>query len=80
MNDKVITIFGMAKMPKKRRKPAGTANDTYFQFRLSTVEKQAFTDAATADSRTLAGWIKDRLRRIAREELQRAGRPDPFLV
>lgn len=66
--------------PKERLKPPGVAKEAYFQFRLSGPEKQAFTDAATADGRTLSGWIRDRLRRLAREELRELGKPDPFSV
>jgi predicted HicB family RNase H-like nuclease len=70
----------MAAKPKKRRKPPDASKDEYFQFRLSGPEKQAFTDAAIADGKSLSGWIRDRLRRLARDELQATGKPVPFLT
>jgi hypothetical protein len=72
-------MSGMADRRKKPPKSSRADKGSYFQFRLSELEKQAFTDAASADGKTLSGWIRDRLRRLAREELRGLGRADPFV-
>jgi hypothetical protein len=42
-------------------------------------EKQAFQAAAELDGKKLSEWIRDRLRRLSREELQANGLDVPFL-
>jgi hypothetical protein len=68
---------GMAKK-KKPGRPKGRSKPDILQVRVSPVEKQAFADAAKADGKGVSEWVRDRLRRLAREELAHAGRPDPF--
>jgi hypothetical protein len=42
-------------------------------------EKQAFQEAARMAGLSLSAWIRERLRRAARIELENAGRQAPFL-
>ena len=46
--------------------------------RLDASEQQAFKDAAEAAGLPLSGWVRERLRRIARRELLDLGRPVAF--
>jgi uncharacterized protein (DUF1778 family) len=48
------------------------------QVRVSPGEKVVFTDAADLDGQQLSVWVRDALRRAARDRLREAGRPDPF--
>ena len=48
--------------------------------RVSDAEKEAFQTAAELDGKTTSDWIRDRLRRLARQELGEAGKPIPFLL
>jgi uncharacterized protein (DUF1778 family) len=73
-------------MAKKSSKPGGAprkspdkAKAELIQLRVNSAEKRAFTDAADLDGKKLSEWIRDRLRRLAREELEREGRPVAFL-
>jgi hypothetical protein len=43
-------------------------------------EKLAFEEAAAFAGISLSGWIRERLRKVAREELKAAGLPVAFLV
>jgi hypothetical protein len=60
-------------------KSADKAKVGLIQIRVNAAEKQAFSDAAVLDGKKLSEWIRDRLRRLSREELQLAGRPVAFL-
>jgi hypothetical protein len=77
------TIEGMKKnTPKKRgapRKPPERAKSELLQIRVSPAEKRAFADAAGLDGKKLSEWIRDRLRRLSRQELEASGRPVAFL-
>jgi hypothetical protein len=46
---------------------------------LEVAEKQAFKDAAELAGLPLSTWVRERLRRAAREELEEAHRPVAFL-
>jgi uncharacterized protein (DUF1778 family) len=48
--------------------------------RVSNAEKEAFQAAAELDGKTTSDWIRDRLRRLARQELEQAGKPVAFLI
>jgi uncharacterized protein (DUF1778 family) len=50
-----------------------------FELRLIGEEKEAFRQAADLAGMPLASWVRERLRRAAREELEGFGRPVPFL-
>lgn len=74
----------MAKSPRKKpgapRKPPGKAKTELLQIRVSAAELQAFSDAADLDGKKRSEWIRDRLRRLSRQELEQAGRIVPFLL
>jgi hypothetical protein len=62
--------------PPKRgapQKAADKAKSELLQIRVSSAEKQAFADAAELDGKKLSEWIRDRLRRLSRTELEQAG-------
>lgn len=64
---------------RKPGRPKGRTKGELAQIRISKLEKQSFADAAILDGKSFSEWARDRLRRLAREELQKAGRPVPFL-
>jgi hypothetical protein len=69
-------------MAKKRGRPPvapGKAKAELLEVRLETAEKEAFKEAADLAGLALSAWVRERLRRSARKELQEAGRPVPFL-
>jgi hypothetical protein len=47
--------------------------------RISPAEKEGFKAAADLAGLDLSAWIRERLRRVAWEELERAGQTVPFL-
>jgi uncharacterized protein (DUF1778 family) len=49
------------------------------QIRLQPKEKQAFEKAAELAGVALSAWVRERLRRIARQELVSMGQQVPFL-
>jgi uncharacterized protein (DUF1778 family) len=69
-------------MKKKRgapHKPPDTAKGALLQIRLNAAEKAGFQRAADLDGKKLSEWIRDRLRRLARDELEAHGQSVPFL-
>ena len=71
--------MGMAKkMGRPKKKPEAVKAD-YIEVRCEESEKQAFRAAAEAAGLPLSGWIRERLRKIARKELEDMGMPVPFL-
>ena len=71
-------------MENKRRgrppKAAGKTKGFRLDMRLEEAEKEAFREAAELAGLDMSGWIRERLRAVAWKELERAGRPVPFLV
>jgi len=58
------------KTKSQRGRPQGStgkAKSDLMQVRLDAAEKQAFTDAAAMDGKDLSEWVRDRLRRLARQ-------------
>ncbi len=49
------------------------------QIRLQAAEKETFEKAAALAGVALSSWVRERLRRIARQELVGAGQQVPFL-
>lgn len=49
------------------------------RLRVQSEEKQAFQDAADIAGMTLSAWVRERLRRAARRELEEAGKKIAFL-
>jgi hypothetical protein len=70
------------KQPKRGRPQGATgrAKSDLMQIRLDAAEKQAFADAAALDGKDLSEWVRDRLRRLARQELEQAKMPVAFLA
>lgn len=50
------------------------------EIRLTQAEKEAFRLAAEHTGLSLSSWIRERLRRAARNDLEEAGRPVPFMT
>ena len=70
-------------MRKKRGRPTGSVTGEtkaeLMQIRVTAAEKETFADAAALDGKDLSEWVRDRLRRLSRQELEQAGRPVSFL-
>jgi uncharacterized protein (DUF1778 family) len=52
----------------------------FIKIRLDPEEKQAFQEAADFAGVSLSAWMRERLRRSARIELEDAGQQIPFLM
>jgi antitoxin component of RelBE/YafQ-DinJ toxin-antitoxin module len=68
----------MKTMGRPKKKPDAVKVD-YIEVRCEEAEKQAFRAAAEAAGLPLSGWIRERLRRIARKELEDMDIPVAFL-
>jgi uncharacterized protein (DUF1778 family) len=66
------------KMGRPKKSPDAVKAD-YIEVRCEEAEKQAFRAAAEASGLPLSGWIRERLRRVARKELQDMKMPVAFL-
>ena len=64
---------GRPKLPKSDIK------GEYMEMRLDAAEKQAFVDAAKAAGMSLSAWVRDRLRRASKRELEEMNLPVAFL-
>ncbi|MHB1424334.1 MAG: hypothetical protein ACYC3I_14265 [Gemmataceae bacterium] len=69
----------MAKRKGRPPKEAGKAKASILQVRLDEAEKRAFNDAAELAGLALSAWVRERLRTLARKELENAGLPVAFL-
>jgi hypothetical protein len=47
---------------------------------METREKRGFTEAAELAGIPLAVWMRERLRQVAKDELEKSGREVPFLT
>jgi hypothetical protein len=73
----------MASDKKRRgRPPKGSdrIRGDYLEVRLEAAEKHAFKDAAEIAGLDLSAWVRERLRRAARLELEEADRSVAFLT
>ena len=61
------------------RKAADQVRGGRLDLRLQPAEKAAFQQAAELSGLDMSAWIRDRLRRLAQQELEAAGRPVAFL-
>jgi uncharacterized protein (DUF1778 family) len=61
------------------KNPPGKSKDDYLELRLDVAEKQAFRDAAELAGMALSVWVRERLRRVAKKELEDAEKPVAFL-
>jgi uncharacterized protein (DUF1778 family) len=66
------------KTGRPKKKPAAMKAD-YIEIRCEEAEKQAFRAAAEASGLPLSGWVRERLRKVARKELEDMGIPVAFL-
>jgi predicted HicB family RNase H-like nuclease len=67
---------------KKRGRPKQSPDsikEEYMELRLFAVEKEAFNRAAEAAGLSLSAWVRERLRRIAKKELEEMNLPVAFL-
>jgi len=62
------------------KKSAAKAKRSVLQLRVNEAEKKAFEQAAELDGKATSDWVRDRLRRLSREELLAHGREVPFLA
>ena len=69
----------MAKRRGAPRKAVAKTKNALLQLRVNDAEKEAFALAAELDGKKTSEWIRDRLRRLSREELVAHGREVPFL-
>jgi len=69
-------------LPKRGRPPKGSDSlkAEYLDIRLLVAEKQAFRDAADLAGLDLSAWVRERLRMLARKELEAAGQPVAFMA
>ena len=69
-------------LPKRGRprKEGDRLKADYLDIRLGAAEKQAFRDAADLAGLDLSAWVRERLRMLARKELEAADRPVAFLA
>lgn len=51
----------------------------YLEVRIEPDEKEGFKEAAEIEGIALSAWVRQGLRRLARNVLEEAGRPVPFL-
>jgi len=68
--------------PKRQGRPpkgSGKIKGIRLDMRLEESEKEGFRIAAELAGLDLSAWIRERLRQIAKGELEQAGQPVPFL-
>jgi uncharacterized protein (DUF1778 family) len=73
----------MSTKQRRRGRPKKDPDRTkgeYLDIRLEAAEKQAFRDAAGLAGLDLSAWVRERLRTMARKELENAGQPVAFLA
>jgi hypothetical protein len=61
------------------RKGSDKIKGIRLDMRLEVAEKEGFRAAAELSGLDLSAWIRERLRQIARKELEQAGQKVPFL-
>jgi hypothetical protein len=70
---------GMTKRIGRPPKDPAKKKGEFLQVRVDDAEKQAFNAAADLAGIDLSAWVRERLRLIARRELEKSGQPVPFL-
>ena len=68
----------MKKTGRPKKQPDAVKTE-YIEMRVEKAEKDAFRSAAEAAGLPLSGWIRHRLRRDCRKELEDLGLPVAFL-
>jgi hypothetical protein len=69
-------------MGKKRgapKKPPGKGKEASKLLKMSVAESETFQAAALLAGLPTSGWMRERLRSVARAELEASNRPVPFL-
>jgi uncharacterized protein (DUF1778 family) len=66
-------------MNKRGRPKSEKVKGEYMELRLDVAEKEAFFKAAEVAGMSLSGWVRDRLRRAARKELESMEIPVAFI-
>ena len=61
------------------KNPPGIGKDDYMELRLDSAEKEAFRTAAEAAGMALSVWVRERLRKAAKKELEGRDMPVAFL-
>jgi hypothetical protein len=69
----------MAKRKGRPPKGFGKTKAVFLQVRVDESEKETFHAAAELAGLDLSAWVRERLRLSARNELEGAGLPVPFL-
>jgi hypothetical protein len=68
-----------SRRPERRAQTARPGRTELIQVRLTADEKAGFAAAAILDGKAMSEWLRDRLRRDARQELAAHGQEVPFL-
>jgi len=63
----------------KKHASSSESKTAMIKFRLESREKQSFEEAARLSGIDLSAWIRERLRKAARCELEDAGLPVAFV-
>ena len=71
--------YGHGKENWKTEKNPDAVKTEYIEIRCETGEKQSFRDAADAAGMAMSQWIRDRLRKAARKELETLNKPVAYL-
>lgn len=61
------------------KKPEGESKTQFLQVRLLELERDGFAEAARLAGIPLSTWVRERLRIVARKELQEYGKRAEFL-
>jgi hypothetical protein len=75
--DMLYSLIYKIAMPKRQKK--ANPKVEVLLVRMTPGEKQAFQDAALLAGIPLSAWMRERLRREARKELEEAGQKIAFL-
>jgi hypothetical protein len=73
--------YSIGMKTKTRGRPAGSGQgkSDYLEVRLGPAEKQGFKAAAELAGLGVSSWVRERLRQVARKELELAGQDVPFI-
>jgi hypothetical protein len=74
-----VSMKTQQKRPGRPKKSSDQLQTEYLDVRLIASEKEAFKAAADLAGMPVSAWVRDRLRRNAKEELREAGQSVPFL-
>ena len=65
--------------PAETRRSSQGRKDVPLNLRVSAEEKEAFAQAADIAGLGVSAWVRERLRRVARSELESANLPVAFI-